>query len=524
MSRSSEARRWLVAFMLFSVFGQTWALATPVFGVPDEPAHSIYAAAAARGQVWAPSEGVETVVTVPAEFADVPLVPCFASHSTLPAGCAPAFEGRPGEAQVVTTVGHYPPAYYAYAGLGSLVADGAVAVYLMRGLTVLLVAGLLASAACSALRADRPRVALAGLGLATTPMVFFFSGSVNPQAPEIAAAVCLWTSGFVLLSRLREEPGASLRWSEPLLRRSLLAAVVLTVARPLSLLWLVAILAALLVLRGSREAVRRLLRSPAVVATVPVVCATAGSTLAWIVLRDALRLLPSEGFADLPVLPAAVTSLQTVTTGLSQMVGFFGWLDTPQPDVVTAVFVWGLATLAAPALAGAPRRDLLVLGALAAAAVLVPATLQLLTYREYGFSWQGRYTLPLAVGIPLLLGLLPATAATGRAGSHRRVLAVVVAAFVTLQTASLLWALNRNVHGIGGLWGRSAAGWGPPVPTELLVAGLLGASLVCAVLTLRSGRRAGAAPGTGVVADGRVETSPLPVAAGGRSPLQEAAV
>ncbi|MGQ4819776.1 hypothetical protein ACQ1ZK_22285, partial [Enterococcus faecium] len=66
-----EFRRWLVAWLFFTAVGSLWALATPVMGVPDEPAHTLYAAGAVRGEVWEETSGPQTQVTVPAGWANV---------------------------------------------------------------------------------------------------------------------------------------------------------------------------------------------------------------------------------------------------------------------------------------------------------------------------------------------------------------------------------------------------------------------------------------------------------------------
>ncbi|MGY1604119.1 DUF2142 domain-containing protein [Geodermatophilus sp. SYSU D00815] len=495
LRRPSEGRRWLVAFVLFSTLGGLWGLSSPLFSVPDEPAHTVYAAAAVRGEVWAPMEDVLTTVTVPADIAQAGGVPsCYAFSGTITAECAPQYGGRSGEAEAVTYVGHYPPAYYLYAGLPTLVASGKAAVYLMRALTAVLVGALLASATCSALATRRPRTALAGLGLATTPMLLFFAGAVNPQGPEIAAAISLWAAGFVLLTRLREEHGLPLTWREPALRRSLVAIVLLTLMRPMSLLWLTLIVVALLALLGTREGLLRLLRSRAVLSAVPVVAVTAGSTFVWILLRDALTLAPMTFWEDMAFPEAAATTLTSIDRQLGEMVGVFGWLDTPLPPLLLLAFTVALVALGTLSLAGAERRALVVLAVLLAVVLLLPSVLQLMTYRESGLTWQGRYVLPLAVGLPLLLGLLPATGERGV--PTRRVVALVAGVFVLVQAGALVWAVNRYVNGVDGFYrllvGNSGP-WAPPFPVPVLALAGLAVTVACAVLALRA---EGPAPAT----------------------------
>src|SRR3989442_1109262 len=90
-----------------------------------------------------------------------------------------------------------------------------------------------------------PRVALVGLAVALTPMVFSFGSAVNPSAPETAAAIATWACGLVIVSELRagKEPDRGL--VIPLG----IAASALVLARQISMFWLAfiaLILAALL--------------------------------------------------------------------------------------------------------------------------------------------------------------------------------------------------------------------------------------------------------------------------------------
>ncbi|MCU1616103.1 MAG: putative rane protein [Frankiales bacterium] len=486
LRQPSEARRWLVAWALFSVLGGLWALSSPLFSVPDEPSHAVYAAAAVRGELWQPSDGSWTRVTVPADFADAGRIPiCFAFHPEVPAGCSPAFGGKTGLAETTTSAGRYPPAYYLYAGLGTLVTTGAKALYLMRLLTVLLVAALLASATCSALRTRRPRLALAGMGLAVTPMVLYFSGAVNPQGPEIAAAVGVWVSGYLLLSELRREPGTRLTWKNPYLRRTVLAMVALSLARPLSLLWLAITVGALVAALITRESARRLLTSPAVLTAVPVLAVTAGSTVAWVALRNTLGGQAITAYAHTPVTGAAIISTAKVNDELLQMIGVFGWLDTSSPGIVYVSFLAALGALGLLTLALGGRRIAVVLALLAVAVVVIPVVGELVTYKQDAFPWQGRYTLPIAVGVPLLLGLTLATSPRDFPMPVRRITAAFGGVFVLINIVAFVGTLNRYIKSVNGFFGASPSGWNPPVPVVALGLAMLVALTACAVLAGR---------------------------------------
>src|SRR5205823_737204 len=89
-----------------------------------------------------------------------------------------------------------------------------------------------------------------------------------------------------------------------------------------------------------------------------------------------------------------------------EMVGVFGWLDTPSPPFT--YLVWGavVGALALAGLAGSGRRSATLMVGVIAATLLVPMALEALTANRFGFGWQGRYTLPLAIGVPVLAGYL----------------------------------------------------------------------------------------------------------------------
>ncbi|HEX4979347.1 MAG TPA: hypothetical protein VFV35_04710, partial [Acidimicrobiales bacterium] len=72
---------WLLSFVLAFGLGAVWAIATPVLAHPDEPAHSVKAAAVVRGELVPPKlalpdEGPDsllrgaftTLVDVPAAY------------------------------------------------------------------------------------------------------------------------------------------------------------------------------------------------------------------------------------------------------------------------------------------------------------------------------------------------------------------------------------------------------------------------------------------------------------------------
>jgi hypothetical protein len=446
----------------------------------------VYAAAAVRGQIWAPAEGLQTTVTLPAGYENVhDVFTCYVFDVTIPAGCAEAFVEKAGTAEVATTAGRYPPAYYFYAGLGSLVTDGAKAVYAMRLLTVFLVSAFLASALCSILARPRRAMALVGFSLATTPMLFYFSGSINPQAPEIAASILLWVAGSALLLDMKRDPALALTFRNADLRRVLVALVALPLIRPMSLFWLAVIVGALLLAFGSWAALRRLLTARAVLLTLPLFAAAVGVNLVWIVFRDALLQHDVTAYAGSRPGEALLFSTAKLNEEYMHMIGYFGWLTTPAPGLVYVLFTVVLGGLLAVRIS-ASGRQLLTVGLLALLVIVLPVALEMNSYKVSAFAWQGRYTLPVAVGIPLLLGAGEELGARMSAVARRFLIVSAVAA-VLVQFLSYAGTLNRNVFGINGFWGLTPHGWAPPLPAWLLLFGAAVATAAAAAWMVAAG-------------------------------------
>jgi len=482
----SGLAKWLIAWTLFSAFGSLWALSSPILSVPDETAHAIYAAASARGQIWGPPDGNATSVVLPGGWANAhDVTGCYLVQPNVPAGCAEPFTAAEGEAEVTTLAGRYPPAYYMYAGLGSLVTDGANAIYAMRLLTVVLVAAFLASAVCSVLAHPRPALPLVGLGLATTPMLFFFAGAINPQAPEIAASILLWVSGAALLLRMQREPDLPLTFRNADLRRALIAAVTLPLMRPSSLIWLAVVVGTLFLAFGARPAIRRLLTATPVIAAIPLLVLTAGTNVFWLLVRGSLQEGNQSAYADTSVREALQFSTSKLDDEYREMIGVFGWLTTPAPGLVYVLFTVLLGGLLVLTALRSTTRQNLVIGLLALAVAAAPVVSEMMSYKTIPFGWQGRYTLPIAVGIPILLSL--SDGARKLAGPlATRFLVSASAGLVVLHTLSFMGALNRHVFGINGFWGTTPPGWAPPLSYSALVLLATAVVTVAAFLACRA--------------------------------------
>ena len=489
MRSPHHARASIATFFgLTWLLGALWALATPVMGVPDEPAHVIRAASVVRGQVLTRSTidvGGRRVDSahIPETLA-WPEAPCFAHHDDVTPECDVAPQGR-GDilVDVESRAGRYNPLYYAVVGVPTLFAPGKTTVYLMRLVTAGLVAALIAMAAVALVETPTPRWALVGLAAASTPMLLVLAGSVNPNALEIAAGLALWATLLSWFSR----PDPELDRSRAV--RAAIAATALVVSRALSPAFLVLIVAgSLLVLE--RGAARRVWSAGRIAAGV--VAAMTVAALAWTI---GVGSLSTSGVTE-PEYESLHRYLVAMLLSLDdferQMIGVFGWLDTPAEPHVYNLWFATLGFLVVSSLAvGGTRHRLLLLGLLALS-VVFPLVVQYPAASHLGLIWQGRYLLPLMVGLPLAAGWVLASDDRWNAlMTSRWAFWIPVGTLAVLQFGAFWWALHRDVIGADGDWLGFQPLWQPPLgwrPVLLAYAGAV-AAWTASLARLGLGRR-----------------------------------
>jgi len=469
-----------------------WAVADPMLSGPDEPAHVIRAEAIVRGQLvgaavnplhdpgYKPGAAADpnTWVLVPGVLHDANSLRywCYIFFPDTTASCTPPMHGPAHDVRVETYVGHYPPLYYAVVGLPSLADPGPPGIIGMRLVSALLNSALLAVALAIALR--RCRLAALGVLVAATPTVVYYGASVNPNGLEMSAAICFFTALLTLVLPSARPPTSA----------HLLAATasgcLLALARGLSPVWVaMAVAAALLV--GEPERLRSLARRRAARAAAAVLALALAAAIGWIVGAHALLELVRPVRQRVGELRLVQAAFAATPHYLAEMIGIFGANNVPAPPLAVAVVVALFALLVLGALAVGSARERLVLVALLAAIVVVPVAADIVGGRHYGFIWQGRYTLPIGAGSPILAGLVLARRLPDRVGSMAaRIDGLVLPASLLLgaaQFACLWWDLRRFMVGANGpLSGVFQRGlWQPPLPGPvLLVLALAGAAVV----------------------------------------------
>jgi Predicted membrane protein (DUF2142) len=485
--------RWWAAFLLVFGLAAAWAFASPLYSFPDEPAHTVKAAAVVRGELDGRKQsvpdrpgsifrgGFTVVVHVPTSYTwnSSALPNCYISHPRVPASCAPKFVDDHRSTTWTTWVGRYPPTYYALVGWPSLVDTGTASIYAMRLLGAVVFAALLAAAMACAWEAPRFRLLTVGVVAAATPTALFLAGGVNPNSLEIAAAVCLWAALGV--AALGDPPGVSRR----LLVLIGLSGALLAATRPISALWLAVILLAGLALAGRDRAVA-VIRQRGAQVTAAVVGVVAAGGVLWTLVGGALGNNEGEDPRGLGYLSALEHSLRLTPKYVREMLGVFGWRTTPSPSVVYWAFVVVLVLLVGLALVRSSRRAAAVLLGVVGVSLVLPPVLEAANAHDKGFAWQGRYGLPIAVGVPIVAALvLGASRRLGRRATAR-LAATVVTVVAAAQAVAFYWALRRYAVGSQGpLFFFGHRGWAPPLPSGLLVAAVVALAAGLAVLAYR---------------------------------------
>ena len=470
-SRSTLRHQWWSAFLVVFVLGAAWSVATPLFASPDEPSHVVRAASLVRGQILGSEPHRKGTVSgslevdLPAIFGSGERVACVAFQPAATADCF-GFTGSDKDTKVTTTAGRHPPWWYIPIGLPSLPFASGIGVRLMRLLNAAMAAAFLASAFASLRRFPLPEWAATGLAVATTPMVLFLDGVVNPSAVEIAAAICLWATGLVLV---RE---ATTAIDHRLVVRLAVSASALALTRQLGPLWL-AIIALTLAGVGGGAVTKTLLASRAIRVAIAAAAVCTIAQVAWLASAGTLDSSNSN-------VPGVAGSYATVANGslgrgliyFNEMIGVFGWLDTAPPTAVWLLWTAAIAALAALGIALASRPFVLAMLSTALLTWVLPMMFETRDAHNAGYFWQGRYTLPLAVGVPILAAVGVAQSERAREFAARRVFWCLGIALGISQVLAFGQSIRRYAVGARGASNFfTNTPWSPPIPAALLLVG-----------------------------------------------------
>ncbi|UUI74514.1 DUF2142 domain-containing protein [Cellulomonas chengniuliangii] len=476
---------WLSWAALFAL-AASWVVANPLMASPDEPAHVVKAASVVRGQWIGPDAEGGSEVEVPRFYRMVTAYPtCYMFQQDATGVCEIDVSAGPDIVEpAVTPAGRYNPIYYLLVGTPSLVSNSDGALYAMRLLSAALCTFLLALGFRAAAETPRPSWAVLGAAAALTPMVVFLSATVNPAALEIAAAFALWSQ---LLTLLRHpDPaliGSRMAWIA-------VAAVLLVNSRGLSLPYC-AVLVVAVVLMSRWSALVEILRSRSAWPSFAVIVAGCVSALAWVVGTNSLG---SGGATTRPDLTFGVAARLTIADSnayLTNMIGQFGWMDTNLPPWLHMAFAACAGSVVLLALATGTWRERAVLVGVVGTTFLLPVAIHSSQAVYLGIIWQGRYILPVAVGILVLAGhILVDRMADAPCRVGAQLATVVGLALAGIQLVAFIENLHRYVNGEHGGWfSVTSESWLPPLPLALVIGGAVLSSAAYAVLIAWIARR-----------------------------------
>ena len=389
---------FLVVLSVAFVSLACWSFADPLVAAPDEQAHILRAYALDHGQMGSPTtppSKVNANVTVPMSIYYSAIYPiCWHQHADIPASCSAPWPTSSKPQVIATYVDHYPPLYYLFVGTATYVSHQRSGIYMMRLISALMSSVMLAVAAYAIARWSRRRSLYVGLYIALTPEVYFLSSSVNPSGFEIMTAICLWTLVAILGLEYRDDPPRQLI--------VLVAAVaaVLILIRGLSPLWVALAALTLLVLWGPRNLLVKAKERRDVQYAGGGVVLAGLLAAAWIFTQGTLNILPvgmgvPKGDSSFAVLRLVASFAQG---WLRESVGILGWLDTELNGFVYHSWYAVVIGAVVIALIRGEWRERITVGALSVLTVLIPIALVTRQARTLGVVWQGRDSLPLAVG------------------------------------------------------------------------------------------------------------------------------
>lgn len=518
MKSLTGQQRLVVACALLGLLAAVWVVGIPRSAGPDEPGHHVRSGALVRWQL----DGVEFFENanrrgfeLPAHIG-FPEPACFAFNQHQPASCADT-SNVPNDVRLLgTRSSDYPIWGHLLPGLGTL-APPSVSAWTARALDALLSVMLVAAA--FAVAARRGFVGAGAVLLATTPMAWFSFAVVNPSGLVIAGGVGLWVgltdSIMSGIGRGVVDDGATTTGSTPETGRGIgwliaLSWAALVLPRRDGLFWAALILSLVILIAGvTPRGLWNVLGRPGRI----IVLLSTAATLVWASRSNtsesaALLLIPlvpvaavgvkhfwrrlaqaHVGFRALFVLLVSLlvtfASLGVMSrraggldrralnliigeTGdnLTEAIGLLGWLDAPIPRTSVLLWMLALGVLVGAAVVVGSRTTLVLAASTIFAAIGASWVLTMLQSDPNGPSWQGRYYLPVLVGVPIVFGRLEL-----RGDQARRIGTVVAACGLFVTNAAFAAMMRRYGVGVeGSLRPWEWDTYGAPFPPLLLLA------------------------------------------------------
>lgn len=476
-------QKWIVGFAVLVLIG-TWLLATPPNAGPDETGHLVRGAAVIDGR---PTDAV----VVGQAWITFPDIGCYALYGDRPASCSDQGPEPTGDVELLTRAHDYPIWGHIAPGVALEMSTPALSPYLPRLFAALIPALLVIAGLIAASR----RSAIAGglALLAITPMAWFTFAVVNPSSMALAGAFAVWVVlTMVPIARGKGPPVLACDW---LLAAGLAA---LLLPRRDGVIWAALVLVAGCAAIGSTvtDRIRAVQIAPRIliasstllmvgwavfvgIRTTGLVVLSAAIVVvydAWWFTRQRIERPAFRWFVDVAAFGTLVVAcIVTVLSreagfqrqlfqsivgetipNLREAIGAVGTLDAKTPIWAIAVYLVALIVLFVSA-NSQQRTAVLVRSSVVGVGVILTAVvaawvLEMAQGNTSGTYWQGRYYLPLLMGVPMLFGMSLVDPTVG--GPHLRLSLrnMVGATSVLISIVTFVVALRRWGVGTNGSW------------------------------------------------------------------------
>jgi hypothetical protein len=250
---------------------------------------------------------------------------------------------------------------------------------------------------------------MVALLLVFAPTTMVLTGLVNPNGLEIASSAVLWVTLTCLLSRTREEDAEDAealgfggeRWTRRLVWLTAFAGVPLALNRPLGVVLAGAIVVLCFLAMGRRQHLRELLRRRDVRYAALAIVVAAALAFAWSFAAQVGTL----GTEATPEVRTPVSEIvRTVINHkfdywIRQTIGVFGYATAQLPVwfIVTWAMVIGMLVLTG--IMNSSRRLMLVVLGIPAACLAGGLVVDVVMVPVIGYFMQGRYFMPLWMGM-----------------------------------------------------------------------------------------------------------------------------
>jgi Predicted membrane protein (DUF2142) len=464
---------WLLAFAAFFLASGAWSFAVPYNAFPDEVQHVVRAAGVVQGQILQPpailNRATGAYQTVPAGLSpggQTLSLGWRCDPDELRAFCGPApGAGGSRPVTVLTGAGRYNPVYYLLIGEPLEHWPDWLGVLAARLITAALASALLASALLSCLQWPGAPLLAGGFVVAATPKVLYQAGSINPSAIEITAGIGLAAALFPLLL------GPANPHAAGLIRRAGIAGVILAMPKATGPLFVVVLLAVAFIPRP------RVWRHRAARWWLGGVAASCALSAAWTAIAHSGALGQYGDGNGSPAHNLAYTIFGALPGTLRGTVEGFPY----GADFSIVLIAWAMAlgALVMPALAVGTTAQRCRVTALLAVTLSMPLAFGALAANELGFTFQGRYLLPIACGVPLLAACAIADSGCLTPAVQRSAVRLLTGCLLPLQMFCLIYQMDRYQNGLGvgipfdPLLGSWHPYLGSCLPLAMMTAGLI---------------------------------------------------